>query len=572
MLCACYGSNEEDLQFQTPVKSGWVLARQVSHAFALERRRWVVLRTWERGATLSYYADDGARRLLGAVPLGKASIVGEASRTLRVNKPGHPAEGVLSLRFEGVEEKLEWWRKLRAASRRAAASSGEREESSPVGRNGRSPSTTPALEDAGEEGVTPRSRRSSESAAGERVVVWESHGMCVVEDTDGRMSVEPRLVYSARVAYGRIVRAFIRPPRAEYEMAALGPRAFALAGRSFVRRDKQARNARGRLVRYSVWREVEEAVPRATVLYAHGNASSRVEGLSQLALTLSLGPGVQFVALDCCGSGRSEGEFCSLGLKEQEDVVAVVDAERASDGLGRLVLWGRSMGAVTALLVAATREPDVAALVVDSAYSSLRQLSLDVARAGAAGVPAVVARSALRWIRDSVSRRAGFDIFEVDALKHVPDCVAPAFFVCAADDAFVDASHTARLHDAIASKTKELCVCPGSHNTTRPKECFDRIELFLRAVLDLDTPAAPFASALDADLLPMLPEARRADRPNFAALAPWTIENLKARRRDAADFSPAPRWLCDDEDRGQATVQEMQSSTLAAAQDVARLV
>ena len=277
-------------------------------------------------------------------------------------------------------------------------------------------------------------------------------------------------------------------------------------------------------------------------MYLHGNASSRVEGLAQLALSLALGPGVQFIALDCCGSGHSEGEFVSLGLKEQEDVVAVLEAEAALRGLGKVVLWGRSMGAVTALLVASTRFPETAALVLDSAYSSLRDLSLDVARRGAANLPAFVTKSALRWIRDSVARRADFDIFEVDAARQAPECVVPAFFICGADDTFVEPKHTSTLHDLLASPHKELCICPGTHNSTRPKDAFDRCQAFLRDHLDLgSSQEVLFASSLDADLAPLLPESRRADRPNFAALAPWTIENLVGARRRADDYEDIAR-------------------------------
>jgi len=647
-------------------------------------------------------------------------------------------------------------------------------------------------------------------------VVWESHGMCVVEDADGRVGVEPRMLYTVKVAYSRLLRAFIRPPRADYDVTALGPVTFHFRGRSYVRKDKQTRNVRGRCVQYSVWREVvvvkpkkkhkrrapegvqldlndddvrrdddrddvesqadkrasiqsvgdfdlpggrststmiergsflqqqqpsrrrlhadaggdddaqddddepltkrsvldeddhagddddhaaddddddekkrsfssskkkhsfssskkpsfssnaeptdlltgspkddlrrgeesspkeEDAAssvgrpttptdaptqrnsrkrtpetlppetlppetlpercsgyssaassyseasatppkpvaPRATIVYLHGNASSRVEGIAQLALSLALGPGVQFIALDCCGSGQSEGEFVSLGLKEQEDVVAVLDAERAVVGsLGRVALWGRSMGAVTALLVAATRVPDASAIVCDSAYSSLRDLSLDVARRGAAQLPSFLAKSALRWIRDSVAKRADFDIYDVDAARHAPDCVVPGFFICAADDAFVEPKHTSTLHDLLAADSKELCVCPGTHNSTRPKDAFDRVEAFLRTHLQLPKASPsqePFATGLDAELAPLLPEARRADRPNFAALAPWTIENLLSARKRADDYehiannpdTPAtPRWLVEDADHEQRVdkVDQMQASTLQAA-------
>lgn len=579
MLCAgCYGGHEEEsLLYQTPVKSGWVHVR-LAHRFALERRRWVVLRVGgESASTLSYYSDSGCRRALGNVPLDLVEVVGDVPRSLRLGSS-------MTLRFDSLEEKLEWWRRLRTEREVSGGRPSSAEEDDGGGllseastRRRRSFSST----------LLERPRASSECDAGDGSVVWEAHGMCVV-DSEGRLGIEPRPLYSAKVAYGKIVKAFIRPPRAEYDTSALGPKNFSFAGAAYARRDGEARNERGRLVRYSVWRlDDEETRVVATVVYAHGNASSRVEGLSQLALCLSLHPGVQFIALDCCGSGRSEGEFVSLGLKEQEDVVAVLDAERAcyrccsaaaerdqDDGLGKLVLWGRSMGAVTSLLVASTREPDVAAVVCDSAYSSLKELSLDVARRGAEGIPSFIASSALRWVRDSVFRRAAFDLFEVDALKHVRECVAPVFFVCAADDTFVDPSHTSRLHEALVSSKKELCVCPGTHNSTRPKECFDRIEIFLRSALGLaaaddKSPPRDYASSLDQELLPMLPQSRRQDRPNFAALAPWTIENLRARRRAGENSSETlgsssnggsestTRWLCQEEERGQAAVEEM---------------
>ena len=69
---------------------------------------------------------------------------------------------------------------------------------------------------------------------------------------------------------------------------------------------------------------------RPTVVYAHGNASCRLEAISALPLCLSLGLSV--LALDCAGSGHSDGEYVSLGHHEQDDVAAVVT--HLSDVLG----------------------------------------------------------------------------------------------------------------------------------------------------------------------------------------------------------------------------------------------
>ena len=46
-------------------------------------------------------------------------------------------------------------------------------------------------------------------------------------------------------SYDELVKAIIRPPRAEYEMDELGPERFEFAGVSFERQDLQLRNGRG---------------------------------------------------------------------------------------------------------------------------------------------------------------------------------------------------------------------------------------------------------------------------------------------------------------------------------------
>jgi dienelactone hydrolase len=49
------------------------------------------------------------------------------------------------------------------------------------------------------------------------------------------------------------------------------------------------------------------------------------------------------------GCGRSDGKYISLGVYEKADLIAVIDhcKERGYQTIG---LWGRSMGAATAIL------------------------------------------------------------------------------------------------------------------------------------------------------------------------------------------------------------------------------
>jgi pimeloyl-ACP methyl ester carboxylesterase len=70
----------------------------------------------------------------------------------------------------------------------------------------------------------------------------------------------------------------------------------------------------------------------------------------------------------------SEGRYISLGYYEREDVEVVVNHLRNSKRVSTIGLWGRSMGAVTALMYS-DRDPSIAGLVLDSPFSNLEQLA-----------------------------------------------------------------------------------------------------------------------------------------------------------------------------------------------------
>jgi pimeloyl-ACP methyl ester carboxylesterase len=70
----------------------------------------------------------------------------------------------------------------------------------------------------------------------------------------------------------------------------------------------------------------------------------------------------------------SEGRYISLGYYERDDVEVVINHLRNSKRVSTIGLWGRSMGAVTALMYS-DRDPSIAGLVLDSPFSNLEQLA-----------------------------------------------------------------------------------------------------------------------------------------------------------------------------------------------------
>jgi len=75
---------------------------------------------------------------------------------------------------------------------------------------------------------------------------------------------------------------------------------------------------------------------------------SQLEVIPQLSYLLSLGLAV--FAFDFAGSGKSDGEYVSLGYYEREDLSCIVAHLRATNVVSTIALWGRSMGAATSLM------------------------------------------------------------------------------------------------------------------------------------------------------------------------------------------------------------------------------
>jgi pimeloyl-ACP methyl ester carboxylesterase len=92
--------------------------------------------------------------------------------------------------------------------------------------------------------------------------------------------------------------------------------------------------------------------------------------------------GYSLCVFDFSGCGKSEGLSVTYGMKEKHDignmssnVESVLNILRFR--YSRFVLWGRSMGAVSALLYAITynNPSDVTMLVLDSPFSSFETIS-----------------------------------------------------------------------------------------------------------------------------------------------------------------------------------------------------
>lgn len=303
---------------------------------------------------------------------------------------------------------------------------------------------------------------------------------------------------ASTLAYWNLV---IRPPRASYKTSQLGPPKFIIDGVRAQRTDVRLRLPSGVVIECSHF--VPRALPgeserRPVVVYVHGNSGNRldIEGF--------LGPfmkrGVSLFCYDSIGCGLSEGDYLSLGWHERDVLSAVIKYLRGSPLCGKVGVWGRSMGAATALLHA-HRDATLAALVLDSPFSSLPALIEELMQKGdpsgtvPLSVPSWLCAPAMALLRNRVQALAGFDIEDVVPLNHVSKSKVPALFMHARADNFVPSSHSKALFDRYGGG-KSFLLIEGSHNSKRSKNDVERcVEFLCKAVIEVDASASLARSA-----------------------------------------------------------------------------
>lgn len=221
------------------------------------------------------------------------------------------------------------------------------------------------------------------------------------------------------------------------------------------------------------------------VIYCHTNSGSRRDAEE---IVFSLLPyGCTVFALDFSGSGLSEGSWVSLGAHEVDDLEVAVSYLRDQGSTSTIGLWGRSMGAVTALLYS-HRDPSVAGVVADSPFSKLVDLMFEIASNKEHGmsIPKPLVKLAMGLMRRSVRKRAGFSIDDVSPCDVMPETFVPTLFGHGKEDTFIGLHHSEKLFLAHGADSKNFVAFEGDHNSPRPDYWYENGLTFLLSTLLLD--------------------------------------------------------------------------------------
>lgn len=149
-------------------------------------------------------------------------------------------------------------------------------------------------------------------------------------------------------------------------------------GVKIIRTDIRLKNKRGLHLECSHFEPQRRPCKKLPcVIYLHGNSSSRMEAIGAVSHLLPMN--ITLFCFDFAGCGHSEGDYISLGWYEKDDVEVVIDHLRKTDMISTVGLWGRSMGAATAIMHA-ERDFSIGGLALDSPFSSMKILLWEIAK------------------------------------------------------------------------------------------------------------------------------------------------------------------------------------------------
>ncbi|CAA7027344.1 unnamed protein product [Microthlaspi erraticum] len=274
----------------------------------------------------------------------------------------------------------------------------------------------------------------------------------------------------------------IRPPRAEYDPDQyLWEKDFSIGGTKCKRQDLELTNSRGHTLRCSHYIPSFslEDTSLPCVIYCHGNSGCRAD--ANEAVMVLLPSNITVFTLDFSGSGLSDGDYVSLGWHEKDDLKTVVSYLRSSNQVSRIGLWGRSMGAVTSLLYGA-EDPSIAGMVLDSAFSNLFDLMMELVDVYKIRLPKFTVKMAVQYMRRVIQKKAKFNIMDLNCLKVSSKTFIPALFGHASGDKFIQPHHSDLILKCYVGD-KNIIKFDGDHNSSRPQFYYDSVLIFFYNVL-----------------------------------------------------------------------------------------
>lgn len=214
-------------------------------------------------------------------------------------------------------------------------------------------------------------------------------------------------------------------------------------------------------LRLNGWLVKAKPSARGTILFLHGVGDCKIAGIPYAKLFYD--NGFNTFLYDSRRHGESEGEYCTYGYYEKYDAISVIDylGSRSDIRLGKLGIFGSSMGAAVAIQAAAL-DKRIVAIVAENSFATLRTIFDDYQKR--------MIKLPFHYLRNIVIKRsermAQFKANEVSPLDAVSHVHLPILFIYATHDRHIDPRYSRMLYERTDEPKEIFAVDGASHNDT----------------------------------------------------------------------------------------------------------
>lgn len=199
------------------------------------------------------------------------------------------------------------------------------------------------------------------------------------------------------------------------------------------------------------WIEADSA--KGNVLLFHGYKNNKSSMVARAEFFVS--EGYNALLVDFAASGQSEGDQCTIGYKEAEQVKRAFDYVSSNSSLP-VVLFGNSMGAAAIAKAMQDYAPEVESLILECPFGSMYETTC--ARFEVMGVPSFPMASVLVFWGGAIN---GFWAFDHNPRDYASSIEVPTLLIRGSEDKRVSQEETEAIYSALAGD-KKLFLVPGA--------------------------------------------------------------------------------------------------------------
>lgn len=206
------------------------------------------------------------------------------------------------------------------------------------------------------------------------------------------------------------------------------------------------------------WVQSKTATTRGIIIFAHGVGGCK-ETYIQIAQKLAQ-KGIESILIDSRAHGESEGQFCTYGFYEKEDISKIIDyiqSQRTDLPIG---IWGSSMGGAIVIL-ALEKDKRLKFGLVQSTFTDLHQIVFDYKKRILRGF---ANHSLVNYVLKRAGEIANFDPRAVRPIEAVKNIEQPIIIAHGDADENISYQYGQQLFDHLKATDKEFfLVKNGGH-------------------------------------------------------------------------------------------------------------